>query len=122
MQQFGIKTLNGNRNVLKLLLLLLLCETVGCADEVECAAYRAGGAWLLTDMRRGETIFDVNPQLQVTALPIPQHCLHLVAKQCNLTHWPPLTRYHVIYYVTSQSSESYSSYTVWNLCYLLAWQ
>ena len=26
----------------------------------------AGGSWLITDMRRGETIFEVDPQLQVS--------------------------------------------------------
>lgn len=26
---------------------------------------RAGGPWLITDMRRGETIFDIDPHLQV---------------------------------------------------------
>ena len=34
---------------------------------MKCDACRAGGPWLVTDMRRGETIFDINPQLQVTA-------------------------------------------------------
>jgi len=37
---------------------------------VKCNAYRAGGPWLITDMRRGETIFDINPQLQVTVLKV----------------------------------------------------
>ena len=26
--------------------------------------FRAGGTWLITDMRRGETIFELNPQIQ----------------------------------------------------------
>lgn len=28
---------------------------------------RAGGAWLNTDMRRGESIFELDPTLQVSA-------------------------------------------------------
>lgn len=31
----------------------------------DCPVYRAGGPWLITDMRRGETIFDIDPHLQV---------------------------------------------------------
>lgn len=30
-----------------------------------CCVHRAGGPWLITDMRRGETIFDIDPHLQV---------------------------------------------------------
>lgn len=30
----------------------------------DCPVYRAGGPWLITDMRRGETIFDIDPHLQ----------------------------------------------------------
>lgn len=31
----------------------------------DCLVYRAGGPWLITDMRRGETIFEIDPHLQV---------------------------------------------------------
>lgn len=31
----------------------------------DCSVCRAGGPWLITDMRRGETIFDIDPHLQV---------------------------------------------------------
>ncbi len=31
----------------------------------DCPVHRAGGPWLITDMRRGETIFDIDPHLQV---------------------------------------------------------
>lgn len=49
-----------------------------CSEELQAAQHwngpsvldlirtspTAGGAWLITDMRRGETIFEINPQLQ----------------------------------------------------------
>ena len=34
--------------------------------EILLFCFRAGGLFLVTDMRRGETIFEVDPQLQVS--------------------------------------------------------
>lgn len=51
---------------------VLLSNGGGIADEckghtylVLCLSSRAGGPWLITDMRRGETIFEIDPHLQV---------------------------------------------------------
>jgi len=58
---------------------LMFLQVVGvCTEELKAAQHwngpgvvefiksipSAGGAWLITDMRRGETIFDLNPELQ----------------------------------------------------------
>lgn len=53
-----------------------MCLTWTNVDD--CPVCRAGGPWLITDMRRGETIFDIDPHLQVRLYQLLQ--THLCAK------------------------------------------
>ena len=65
----------------------LWCWFLGClswAFSFDCWVHvvsvnvdSAGGPWLITDMRRGETIFDIDPQLQVncSSISVPVHLL-----------------------------------------------
>lgn len=47
---------------------MVVCTMVAYFLWFLFCVYRAGGPWLITDMRRGETIFEIDPHLQVCVL------------------------------------------------------
>lgn len=57
----------------------VLLNLASSEKEMWISVISAGGQWLITDMRRGETIFEIDPSLQVS------HCLIIL--QLEISDW-----------------------------------